>query len=103
MIVPFMKSVAAFAATLALGACASLPDVHARVTPDQLSNIHAGLTQDEVRALVGNPPNSTRNKRTAETLWIYAFTDEWGYPSEFDVEFDASGKVTETLAERIHG
>lgn len=94
------KSVAAAGIALALGACASLPDVDARATAEQLSNIHAGLTQDEVRALVGNPPNVTRSARTEETLWIYPFTDDWGYQSEFDVGFDASGKVAETFAER---
>ena len=96
-----IKSAAAASVALALGACASLPGTRA-LTPGQLAHIHAGLTQDEVRALIGDPPNVTHNVRAAETLWIYPYTDEWGYASEFDVEFDARGIVSETLEERTH-
>jgi outer membrane protein assembly factor BamE (lipoprotein component of BamABCDE complex) len=96
------KSVAAMGLALALGACA-MPGVRADVSADQLARIRTGLTQDEVRALVGNPPNFTDNARTGATEWTYSFNDEWGYPSEFDVEFDAHGKVTETFSERTKG
>ncbi len=96
------KSVAAMGLALALGACASLPEAQARVTSGQLSNIHAGLTQDEVRSIAGAPAYVGSNPRTNETLWTYEFTDEWGYRSDFGVDFDkASGLVTETSSIRI--
>lgn len=83
-----------------LGACAS-----ASSTPErdlELAQIHPGLTQNEVRSLVGNPGNVTGRSPSGETLWVYSFTDTWGYESEFDVEFDASGIVESTSTERIN-
>ena len=84
---------------VALGACASLPDTHL-AKRDELGQIHAGLTQDEVRNLAGKAPLVTGNRRTGETLWIYRFTDLWGYSSEFDVEFK-DGLVTDTFSARL--
>lgn len=75
------------------------------VTPkgdQQFAVIHTGMTQEEVRAALGAPPTTTENSRTAETLWIYPFTDTWGYRSEYDVEFK-DGVVTETFSERTQG
>jgi outer membrane protein assembly factor BamE (lipoprotein component of BamABCDE complex) len=90
--------------TVALSACASTPELEAgRYDPanGRLAQVHAGLTQDEVRSLVGRPVNVTGASRDGETEWIYDFNDTWGYPSEFDVTFDAGGKVESTYAERI--
>ena len=87
----------ALGVALTLGACASLPDVPAR---DRVAQIHPGLTQDEVRSVAGVPGNVTRD-RAGETEWIYLFTDDWGYRSEFDVTFGANGRVTDTYSERL--
>jgi outer membrane protein assembly factor BamE (lipoprotein component of BamABCDE complex) len=96
------KSVAAMGLALALGACASFPGAGTRVTFDQLSSVHAGLTQDEVRNLAGAPAYTGSNPRTHETQWTYEYTDEWGYRSEFGVDFDqASGLVVETSNQRL--
>jgi outer membrane protein assembly factor BamE (lipoprotein component of BamABCDE complex) len=96
------KSVAAMGLALALGACASLPGPYGQVTPAQISAIHAGLTQDQVREIAGAPAYVETNRRVNETLWSYEFTDEWGYRSEFGVDFDnASGVVTETSTLRV--
>ena len=84
---------------VALGACASLPGTHL-AKRDELGQIHAGLTQDEVLNLAGKAPIVTGNRRTGETLWIYPFTDLWGYSSEFDVEFK-DGVVTDTFSARL--
>jgi hypothetical protein len=96
------KSFAAMGIALALGACASFPGVQAPASPDEFSNIHAGLTQGEVRSLAGAPAYVGGNLRTHETLWTYRYTDDWGYPSEFGVDFNmASGLVTETSSVRV--
>lgn len=89
---------------LTLGACASSPGLQSgRLDPAgaKLSRIHPGLTQDEVRSLIGNPGNVTGASRSGETEWIYSFTDTWGYPSEFDVMFDARGQVESTSSGRL--
>jgi outer membrane protein assembly factor BamE (lipoprotein component of BamABCDE complex) len=89
---------------LALGACASSPALQSgRYDPNggRLAQIQPGLTQQEVRGLIGRPENVTGDSRSGETEWIYSFTDTWGYRSEFDVTFDARGQVESTYAERL--
>ncbi|MBC8022339.1 MAG: outer membrane protein assembly factor BamE [Burkholderiales bacterium] len=99
---PLLKSFAAAGLALALGACASITGGQTRATSYELEAIHAGLTQDEVRRIAGTPSNYTSSPRTGQTEWSYSFTDEWGYQSEFTVDFDASGIVAEALADRTH-
>lgn len=86
-----------------LGACASLPNFTSSSGSqrDHLAAIHSGLTRDDVRSLAGAPGNVTGASRNGETMWVYSFTDEWGYPSEFDVTFGADGRVTDTYSERV--
>ena len=58
--------------------------------------VHADLTQDQVRDLIGKPARVLPNERPGITMWTYNYTDSFGYVAEFDVNFDASGKVTST-------
>jgi outer membrane protein assembly factor BamE (lipoprotein component of BamABCDE complex) len=67
---------------------------------DRLAQIHSGQTADEVRALAGAPENTTGADRAGERVWIYDYTDPWGYQSTFEVTFDAQGVVTDTYTER---
>ena len=97
-----LKSFAAVSLALALGACASITSGYKDVSAYQLESIHAGLTQDQVRTIAGKPSTYTSNPRTGATEWSYPFTDEWGYESEYTVDFDASGKVVTALADRTH-
>jgi outer membrane protein assembly factor BamE (lipoprotein component of BamABCDE complex) len=83
---------------LVASACASLSEPPER---DRLAQVHAGLTEDEVRATAGRPENVTGDKRTGEKTWFYTFTDLYGYSSEFDVTFDAGGRVVDTYKERL--
>ena len=46
--------------------------------------------------------NVTVASPSGERLWVYSFTDTWGYASEFDVEFDATGVVESTSIDRIN-
>jgi outer membrane protein assembly factor BamE (lipoprotein component of BamABCDE complex) len=86
---------------LALGACASA-DFRPDPSPDQVAQIQPGLTQDQVRTLLGSPGNVTGHSVPGGALWIYSFDDEYGYPSEFDVTFARNGVVASTYAERAH-
>jgi hypothetical protein len=99
---PVPKRVLTLGLALTLGACAAMPDFHAR-TPEytRLARIHPGLTQADVRALAGEPATVAGNSRSTEKLWVYDFDDEWGERSEFDVAFDAGGLVSDTYSERI--
>ena len=94
----FSKLLPTLAFALTLSACASLGSPPP--TADQVARVHPGLTQDEVRSLVGVPGNVTGDSRKHETMWIYSYTDLWGYQSEFDVTFGANDLVTDTFSER---
>jgi hypothetical protein len=92
------KLLPVLAAALALSACASLSERPLGEGP--LAKIEPGLTQADVQGLAGRPANATRDSRSGGSLWIYSFIDTWGYPSEFDVTFDRSGRVTDVYARR---
>lgn len=90
------KIVLTLGTVLALGTSAAMA---ATVTPlggAQFKQIHAGLTQDEVRNQLGNPVTVLANARPGITLWTYNYTDTFGYKTEFDVNIDANGVVTGT-------
>jgi len=88
-----------------LGACASLPDPTSAssLSADQrFAQVQSGNTQDEVRRLIGSPHLTSTGWRSAQTVWVYRFTDAWGYSSEFDVMFGANGVVANTFSQRIN-
>jgi outer membrane protein assembly factor BamE (lipoprotein component of BamABCDE complex) len=96
----FSRILLATGIAFTLGACASLPDLHAsRATRDRLAQVHSGQSQDQVRSFVGAPGNVTSG--SGEKTWIYSYTDLWGYPSEFDVTFGTTGLVENTFSERL--
>jgi outer membrane protein assembly factor BamE (lipoprotein component of BamABCDE complex) len=98
------KTLLAVGVTLSLGACASVADLHAS-TPEyaRLGRLHAGLTQEEVRDIAGNPDMVTGDTRPGGAgEWIYDYTTLYGKRDEFDVTFDANGRVSGTHHEEIH-
>ena len=91
------KIVLTVGTVLALGSSAAMAlTITPLGKPESLKEIHAGLTQDEVRAQLGKPVSVLNNARPGQTLWTYNYTDTFGYNTEFDVYFDASGKATAT-------
>jgi outer membrane protein assembly factor BamE (lipoprotein component of BamABCDE complex) len=92
------KVLPVLAAALALSACASFSEQ--AKGEGALATIEPGLTQADVRRIAGRPANTTRDSRSGGSLWIYSFIDTWGYPSELDVTFDASGRVADVYAQR---
>jgi outer membrane protein assembly factor BamE (lipoprotein component of BamABCDE complex) len=65
-----------------------------------LDSIHDGFSRDDVRKLAGAPENVTPTAHGG-SMWVYEFTDDWGYRSEFDVTFDANGIVQDAESERL--
>jgi hypothetical protein len=91
------KAVFTLGTLLVLGSTASMASVSVTRWDDaKFKAIHAGLTQDEVRDLVGRPASVRANERPGVTMWTYNYTDTFGYNTEFDVSFDSSGKVAST-------
>jgi hypothetical protein len=98
-----LKILLALGAAVTLGACASLSNAHESVPGEgALAQVHEGLTEDQVRALAGAPKVVRNEPRLEETLWIYYYTDEWNYQSEFDISFDRSGAVADISTARLH-
>ena len=97
---PIAKALLAAGIAATLGACATFAEKPPRyLTLDQ---IERGLTQDEVTRIAGAPDYVGSNPRTNKTLWTYDFSDEWGYRSEFGVDFDnATGLVAATSTQRV--
>ena len=62
--------------------------------------IHEGQTRDEVLRLIG-PPGDTMRFRNGTYAWVWRFQDTWGYLSNFNVSFNASGVVVSKIAIRI--
>jgi outer membrane protein assembly factor BamE (lipoprotein component of BamABCDE complex) len=99
MSIQLPKAFPALALALMLSACASFADVNVGPVPgesDQYLQVHAGLTQDEVRGIAGSPTRVTGPSRAGETKWTYVFEDTSGYSSKFEVTFDADGRVSDT-------
>src|SRR3954452_3034787 len=66
---------------------------------DRFEELHAGLSQDEVRQLVGKPDITTHADRSGERVWIYERPNAWDSRFEWDVTVGADGKVTDVTAE----
>jgi SmpA / OmlA family len=92
---------------LSLGAIASTTAANAALTitppgPGRLAAIHEGLTQEEVSRIAGSPFRVLAHAtRDGDTQWSYSFTDDFGYTSEFDVNFGTDGKVENVSKERV--
>jgi hypothetical protein len=94
------KSLAALGVAMTLGACAS-PQAMTAMGDGRFSGIHSGLTQDEVRRVVGDPGSVSSAPDSGETHWIYTFVDTWGQRAVYDVAFDAGGHVERTSSLRV--
>ena len=71
------------------------------LTDDNLQKVSAGMSQDQVRALIGPPWRKDEIKRKDETVWDYMYRDTWGYRVEFSVMFDPKGSVTSKASRRL--
>jgi outer membrane protein assembly factor BamE (lipoprotein component of BamABCDE complex) len=70
---------------------------------EQFKNVIAGLTQDQVRSVIGKPSTVVANASPSVTQWVYRYTDIFGFDTEFDVNFDEQGLVTSTDSVRLGG
>ena len=61
----------------------------------RLERVHLGMTKEEVRTILGKPPNVYRGKDGTES-WVYARMT-W---SLLDIEFSPEGKLTKCALDR---
>ncbi len=66
------------------------------------ASVKDGMTNDEVRASLGDPRRVTKFPGSNNVAWDYEGKDTWGYMVEYSVTFDSSGRVLSKLARRIN-
>jgi len=88
------------AAALVFGAAAAPAAEGYTVNPKQEARIKVGMSQDEVRQIVGQPVRVEKFGNEPGPTWTYDVAGGLGHVSMFDVDFDADGRVA-SAQERI--
>jgi len=71
-----------------------------RVNESAIARVGAGMSRDEVAALIGAPAHTMRFPLSRTTSWDYDFVDTWGYRSELSVIFGDDGVVASKVVSR---
>lgn len=74
-----------------------------QITERFMEQIHPGLTEGEVKALIGPPPYTTRFPLSNTVAWDYEYEDTWGYNATFSVIFNSAGLVVSRISVRNDG
>ena len=73
-----------------------LREVRQVLCDENFARVHAGMTYDEVRRLLGQPAHEQFFALSKETVWDWKTTAVANTPSFFNVHFDADGRVVRT-------
>jgi hypothetical protein len=88
------------AAGLVFGAAAAMAAGGYTVNQKQEAQIKVGMSQDEVRQIVGQPVRVDKFGSEPGPTWTYDVAGGLGHVSMFDVDFGADGRVA-SAQERI--
>jgi len=80
---------AALCTLLLLVGCAA----HRFLHESDFARLDPGMSQTDVRRLIGEPARIESFARLHEVAWDYPFTDAWGYSAFVSVIFDSQGRV----------
>lgn len=81
---------------LVIGPDNVLREVQQVLTEENFSKIVPGMTQDEVRRLLGRPAHQRSFALKKETVWDWKTKSEISMQWFFNVHFDATGLVSKT-------
>ena len=70
------------------------------VTTDTSYKVAPGMSESEIRTLLGEPQRVGRFPRSQTVAWDYDFRDDWGYDATFSVIFDEAGSVVGKVSVR---
>ena len=101
MISKRIYSLAAVICATLLGACASVSRPAKPLSDDMFVMVHAGMTQDEVRGILGAPDETMPYPLSRTMSWAWHTYDTWGYLVDFSVTFDAGGRALSKFARRV--
>ena len=79
-----------------IGADGKVSSIRQLITPDNFAKVTPGLTQLEVRAILGKPAKMQRFDLKKEEVWDWRFKQDANTSKMFSVTFDATGKVLGT-------
>ena len=80
-------------------ACASLSPPR---SDDLFARVRNGMTQEEVRRLIGAPDNTMSFPLSRNSSWGYFYYDTWGYYAEFSVTFAQDGHAVSKISRRVN-
>lgn len=63
------------------------------LTEANLQKVRTGMTEDEVRRLLGKPAEVAKLPLKPVTVWTWGIEDVFPRETKFDVHFDEAGKV----------
>ncbi len=73
-----------------------LREIRQMLTPENFARIQPGMSQDEIRRLLGKPAQIVPYPLKKEVVWDWKTQSENNRETFFNVHFDESGKVTRT-------
>ncbi len=79
-----------------IGADGKVTSIRQLLTPDNFAKVTPGLTQLEVRAILGRPAKMQPFPLKQQEVWDWRFKQNGQDSKMFSVTFDASGKVLGT-------
>jgi outer membrane protein assembly factor BamE (lipoprotein component of BamABCDE complex) len=92
----------ALTAALLVQGCAAVVASNEPVRNNLIGQVERGMTQEQVRAVMG-PPDETMPFPLSRTLaWDYRYTDTWGFLAMFGVTFGPDGRVVSTISRRLN-
>jgi outer membrane protein assembly factor BamE (lipoprotein component of BamABCDE complex) len=79
-----------------IGADGKVTSIRQLLTPDNFAKVTPGLSQQEVRDILGRPARMQKFDLKKEEVWDWRFKQNGQDSKFFSVTFDASGKVLTT-------
>lgn len=79
-----------------LGADGRLQEIRNVLSDASFARIRSGMTKDEVVALLGTPGQRMTFPLKREEVWSWRYSPQPGNRSDFNVSFDAAGRVVGT-------
>ena len=85
-----------------LGGCATIRAPETERNDPAFARVELGMTQPEVRRLLGEPDSTMPFSLSKTLAWDYAYQDTWGYFAVFSVTFDSGGRAVSKIAWRTN-
>ena len=85
-----------------LQACAAIVASNEPQRNGLIDRIHQGMTEGEVRSVLGQPDEVMAFARSQTVSWDYRYTDTWGFLAMFSVTFGTDGRVVSTGSRRLN-